>query len=133
MSRSDAKKATRASLEQAIKEIQGAGKRVTITAVAGKAGVSAPLIHNTYTDLAEKIRKLGGRALRSQRDEARGELAKLREENKRLRAEKELGETQMRKLASLLEQMRFDIARLRGVAHQKVSEISGARRKRSPE
>lgn len=107
-------------LQKAILRLKNRKARVTITAVAREAGVSPALLHNTYPDVAEQIRALQGKASRAQRDELRLELARLREENGKLRAGKERADADARRLASLLEAMRHDLARARATSSGKV-------------
>ncbi len=46
---------TREELQLAILRIRDKGLKLSISAVASEAGVTAGLIHNTYPDIAEKI------------------------------------------------------------------------------
>lgn len=121
--RSAAKDRRRDDLERAILRLQRAKTRLSIAAVAREAGVTAPLLHNTYPDIAEKVRALAGKNIRVERDAKHQEVIKLREMNRALRAEKEKAEADVRRLASLLEAMRFEVAQLRSVASGKVSKI----------
>ena len=62
-------------IQQAIAKLQAGQGKVSISAVAKLAGVTPALIHNTYPDLAEKIRGLVGKATRTQRDVKHDALA----------------------------------------------------------
>lgn len=62
-------------------------KKVTITAVAREAGVSAALIHNHYPKIAEAIREVQGRSSRAQRDVKHQDLSAERERSRILRKE----------------------------------------------
>ena len=76
---------TKEDLQYAILRLQNLGLKISISAVAREVGVAAPLIHNTYPDIAEEIRRIAGRATREQRDEKRSALAAERVANKALR------------------------------------------------
>lgn len=52
-------------IRQAIAQVQAGQGKVSISAVAKMAGVTPALIHNTYPDLAEKIRGLVGKGTRT--------------------------------------------------------------------
>ena len=56
------RKQTIDGIEQAIEQLQASQGKLSISAVAKMAGVTPALIHNTYPDLAEKIRGLVGKA-----------------------------------------------------------------------
>ena len=62
------RKRTVDEIQQAIAQVQTGQGKVSISAVATLAGVTPALIHNTYPDLAEKIRGLVGKATRTQRE-----------------------------------------------------------------
>jgi hypothetical protein len=47
----------------------GLGAKITLKAVTDEAKVSSSLINNRYSDFAEKVRALSGKAIRQQRDE----------------------------------------------------------------
>ena len=55
------RKQTIDGIEQAIEQLQASQGKLSISAVAKMAGVTPALIHNTYPDLAEKIRALWAR------------------------------------------------------------------------
>lgn len=85
------------------RDAERAGKKVgpSISAVAREAGVSHALIHNNYADIADEIRKAGGRSPRQlmekqrtaaekaevRKNELREELAALKQENRGLASE----------------------------------------------
>ncbi len=118
-----AKDKRREELQKAILRLTNRKLPVTISAVAREVGVTPALIHNTYSDVAEQIRALQGKGLRAQRDELREELAKLRASNQTLRQEKEKADADARMLASMLEAMRHEMARLKARAEGKVVEM----------
>jgi transposase-like protein len=107
-------------MQTAILRLKNRNERITISAVARETGVSAALLHNTYPDVAEQIRALQGKASRAQRDDLRIEVARLRDENAKLRAEKEIAEADARRLASMLETLRHELARAAAVGTGKV-------------
>ena len=77
------------------------GDKVSISAVAKAADVTPALIHNTYPDIAERIRGVIGKSTRLQRDAKHEALAKERERNRELRAEVERLRQDMARLASI--------------------------------
>ena len=121
------RKQTIDGIEQAIEQLQASQGKLSISAVAKMAGVTPALIHNTYPDLAEKIRGLVGKATRTQRDAKHSALVREREINRTLR--KELVETRatIAKLASVNQTLLNEIAVLKGVAAGKVVAILRAR------
>ena len=77
--------------------------KLSISAVAREAGVSAALIHNHYPSIAEAIRLKLGASSRQSRDAARNELKEEREKNAGLRAQITALAGQVAKLASINE------------------------------
>ncbi len=120
-SKSTAKQRRLQELEAAQGRLHERGESITITAVAREAGVTPSLIHNTYPDLAERIRKLQGKSVRAQVDDLHRELNQARADNQALRAETETAVLDARKLASMLEALRFELARHKGVAEGTVA------------
>lgn len=92
---------TEGKLKDAIERLQAAGTKVTISSVAKEAEVTPALVHNTYPDIAERIRSLGGRNTRAQRDAKHDALMREKERNRELRAQVEGLRAEMAKLASL--------------------------------
>ncbi|MBK6632636.1 MAG: TetR family transcriptional regulator [Betaproteobacteria bacterium] len=121
------RKQTIDGIQQAIEQLQASQGKLSISAVANMAGVTPALIHNTYPDLAEKIRGLVGKATRTQRDAKHGELVRERESNRTLR--QELAETKaaLAKLASVNQVLLNEVAVLNGIATGKVVSILRAR------
>lgn len=126
------KKPKRLALQRAIHQLQGRGEPVSFTAVAQLVGVTPSLIHNTYPDIADEIREINGASPEAQRDEARKEVASLRKSNEILRTERDSALDDNRKLASMNESLRFELARLRGLIDGTVKTINvpGSGRKR---
>lgn len=92
---------TEKRLTTALDQIRALGGKVSISAVAKAADVTPALIHNTYPDIAERIRGVIGKSTRLQRDAKHEALAKERERNRALRAE--------------VERLRLDVARLASI------------------
>ena len=113
------RKKTVDEIQRAIVQLQADQGKLSISAVAKLAEVTPGLIHNTYPDLAEKIRGLVGKATRAQRDA----LVHEREVNRALR--QELAETRadLSKLASINQVLVHEVALLKGMATGKVVSI----------
>ena len=121
------RKQTIDGIEQAIEQLQASQGKLSISAVAKMAGVTPALIHNTYPDLAEKIRGLVGKATRTQRDAKHSALVREREINRALRQELVETRATIAKLASVNQTLLNEIAVLKGVATGKVVAILRAR------
>lgn len=117
------RKRTASVIQDAITKLQSDKGKVTISAVAKLANVSSALIHNTYPDLAEQIRTIGGKATRAQRDAKHTALMKERETNRALRAENASLKADLAKLASVNQKLLTEIAVLNGMASGKVITI----------
>jgi AcrR family transcriptional regulator len=76
---------TESELKLALHRLQKREVKVSIAAVAKEAGVTPALLHNCYPDFAEEIRKLVGKATRTQRDTKHELLMEKREKNRQLR------------------------------------------------
>ena len=95
------RKQTEMRLKESIDKLQNSGAKVSISAVAKAAEVTPALIHNTYPDIAEKIRGVVGKSTRLQRDAKHEALVKEKERNRDLRAEVERLRIEAAKLASI--------------------------------
>jgi hypothetical protein len=122
---------TKEDLRYAILNLKNRGLKVSSSAVAREVGVAAPLIHNTYPDIAEEIRRIAGRATREQRDEKRDALVAERVANKALREELVKLKEDFDKLASVNMTLVAQISVLKAVAAGKVVQVS--RRGSAPE
>jgi len=111
---------TREGLQLAMLRVKDKGLKLSISAVAVEAGVSASLIHNTYPDVAEEIRAQIGRSTRQQRDAKAVELTAVRAQLKTVRGELNGAMTDIAKLTSINETLRQEIAMLRGAASANV-------------
>lgn len=114
------RKSTASLIQQAIAQLQVENAKVTISAVAKVAGITPALIHNTYPDLAEQIRGIGGKTTSAQRDAKHAALVKERETNRTLRAENTTLKEDVAKLASVNQKLLAEIAVLKGMASGKV-------------
>ena len=102
------KRITREELRQAMLRIERGRPRrsnpdrvrMTISAVAREAGVSAASIHNTYPDVAEAIRAKAAIVGRSKLDKERGERVHLMEQLRRARKRLKIGEQELARIAS---------------------------------
>jgi hypothetical protein len=116
---------TEKELELAILRVKDKGSKLSISAVATEAGVTAGLIHNTYPDIAKKIRTATGRDIRQQRDAMAAKLRAVRVQMKALRAERTEALADVGKLASINETLRLEVATLRATASGKVVVLAG--------
>jgi len=92
---------TEQRLKDAIKQLQQAGTKVSISAVAKAADVTPALIHNTYPGIAEQIRTVTGKTARNQGDAKYDALAQERQRNRALRVEVDHLRQECAKLASI--------------------------------
>ena len=97
------RKKTVDEIQRAIVQLQADQGKLSISAVAKLAEVTPGLIHNTYPDLAEKIRGLVGKATRAQRDAKHDAL--------------------VHELASINQVLVHEVALLKGMATGKVVSI----------
>jgi AcrR family transcriptional regulator len=117
------RKKTADEIHQAIARLQAGQSKMSISAVAKLAGITPALIHNTYPDLAEKIRGLVGKATRTQRDAKHDALVRERENNRSLREELVGSRADLAKLASINQMLLNEVALLKGMATGKVVSI----------
>ena len=103
--------------------LQGGQGKVSLTDVAKAARVTTALIHNTYPDIAEKIRGLVGKAKRNQRDAKHDALIREREINRGLRQEIVETRADLAKLASINQVLLNEVALLKGMSAGKVVSI----------
>jgi AcrR family transcriptional regulator len=122
-SKTRSRKKTVGEIQQAIARLQASQSKVSISAVAKAAGITPALIHNTYPDMAEKIRGLAGKATLNQRDTKQEALIREREINRALREELAGLRTDVAKIASINQVLLHEIAVLKGVASGKVVSI----------
>jgi AcrR family transcriptional regulator len=109
-------------LQLALHRLQRAGVKITLKAVADEAKVSPPLINNRYPDFAEEVRAIMGKAVRQQRDEKAILLTQEREKNRTLRELVASQLAEIKKLASVNESLRAELALQQAIAAGKVSK-----------
>lgn len=109
-SKSLARQQTTERLELAMHNLSVSGSKLSITAVAKAAKVTPALIHNSYPNIAERIRAAAG-------TDAKMRLSK---KDDALKKEKE----QCRMLRALVEQQRLEIAKLSSHNQALVIELS---------
>ena len=110
-------------IQQAIVRLQASQSKVSISAVARAAGITPALIHNTYPDMAEKIRGLAGKSMPIQRDAKQEALTREREINRTLREELAGLRADVAKLASINQVLLHEIAVIKGMESGKVVSI----------
>jgi uncharacterized coiled-coil DUF342 family protein len=118
---------TREELQLAMLRVKNKGLKLSISAVATEAGVSAGLIHNTYPDIAEEIRAQVGRGTRQQRDAKAAEVKEVREQLKTLRAERDAALADVARLASINETLRQEVAMLQAAVSGKIVVLPSRR------
>jgi AcrR family transcriptional regulator len=114
---------TAEAIQRAIAQLQGSQSKVSISAVAKVAGVSPALLHNTYPDLAEQIRGIGGKTTRAQRDAKQEALVREKAINRGLRREIAGLKGDLARLASINQTLLNELAVLKGVASGKVVSL----------
>jgi len=101
---------TRKKINAAIHSIETSGEKLSISAVAIKAGVSNSLIHNNYGDLADNIRSKLGKDIRAERDKKKNLLSKEREKNRELRREVSGLNSDLERIASINARLMMELA-----------------------
>jgi AcrR family transcriptional regulator len=107
---------TESELKLALHRLQKREVRVSIAAVAKEAGVTPALLHNRYPGFAEEIRKLVGKATRTQRDTKHELLMEEREKNRQLREQIAGLMSELTNLASVNESVRAELVLERAIA-----------------
>ncbi len=123
VARNRSKEKTFDALSKAIDDFASRGDKISISAIARFVGVTPSLIHNTYPDIAERIRALGGKSLRVQRDSQRQALALEKDKNKKLRTELLELKKAFAKLASVNQLLSLELENCRTVKKSKVVPI----------
>jgi predicted RNase H-like nuclease (RuvC/YqgF family) len=117
---------TKLALQRAIRRFESKGMTLSIAAIAREVGVTAPLIHNTYPLVANEINLKNNR---SARQKNHVKTVALNEADERIRAltdKLKESEKNNKKLASINETLRDEIASLRAQLKGKVSVIHSA-------
>ncbi|MFJ7313449.1 TetR family transcriptional regulator [Pseudomonas sp. NPDC098747] len=108
------------ALGRAIDSLVAGSEKLSISSVAKIAGVTPGLIHNTYPDVAERIRSLMGKSVRAQRDSKHQSLMDEKEKNRALRAENEQLLAEVARLASINQRLLLELVQLKGAVRGKV-------------
>lgn len=109
-------------LQLALHRLQRTGAKITLKSVAVEANVSPPLINNRYPDFAEEVRAITGKTVRQQRNEKADLLTQEREKNRKLRELVDSQLVEIKKLASVNESLRAELALQQAIAEGKVSK-----------
>lgn len=118
------KEKTRAELLMAIQRVQNKRLNLSIVAVAAEAQVDPSLVHHTYPDIAEQIRKLTGKATRQQRDLKHKELQELKQAHRELEAQAKALRADINRLASLNLTLEQQVVELRAALAGKVVPLN---------
>lgn len=111
------------ALGKAIDSLVVGNEKISISLVAKIAGVTPGLIHNTYPDVAERIRSLMGKSVRAQRDSKHQAFMLEKEKNRALRAENEMLLGEIAQLASVNQRLLLEMAQLKEIAKGKVVKL----------
>ena len=115
-------------LEKVINGLVEGNKKISIALVARVAGVTPGLIHNTYPAVAERIRILMDRSVRSQRDSKHEALMVEKEKNRVLRAKNDQLLEELTRIASVNQRLLFEMAELKAASNGDVVSISSKSR-----
>jgi len=91
------------------------GEQLSILKVAEEAGVSNSLIHNRYPEIAERIRAETGKSSRTQRNQAREELAESKKTIAELRRDLRAAGADIQRLASVNLALTLELDELKAV------------------
>ncbi|WP_414946143.1 TetR family transcriptional regulator [Serratia marcescens] len=111
-------------LNKAIDDLVEGNSKLSIASVARAAGVTPGLIHNTYPAVAERIRIIMGKSVRTQRDSKHQALMVEKEKNRVLRVENGQLLEELARIASVNQRLLFEMAELRAVYSGDVVSIS---------
>lgn len=111
------------TLYKAIDRLVEGNEKISIASVARVAGVTPSLIHNTYPAVAERIRIITGKSVRTQRDSKHLALMAEKEKNRVLRAENAQLLEELARIASLNQRLLFEMAELKATDSGKVVSI----------
>ena len=111
------------ALNKVIDSLVAGNEKLSIAAVARIAGVTPGLIHNTYPEVAERIRTLTGKSVRAQRDLKHQELIREKEKSRALRIENEQLLVDLARVASVNQRLLFEIAELKAVSKGKLVAV----------
>ncbi|HHK5684450.1 TPA: TetR family transcriptional regulator [Serratia marcescens] len=111
-------------LNKAIDDLVEGNTKISIASVARAAGITPGLIHNTYPAVAERIRIIMGKSVRTQRDSKHQALMVEKEKNRALRVENGQLLEELARIASVNQRLLFEMAELRAVYSGDVVSIS---------
>lgn len=114
---------TLSQLKMALHRLQKKNEKISISAVAKEAGVTAALVHNRYPDFAEEIRSAAGKNVRDECASLREKTLAERAKNRLLREQITQLTAEIVKLASLNETMRAQLILQTAIATKKVTRI----------
>jgi hypothetical protein len=116
---------TQAALEAELARLVLAGVKPTVTAVAAAVGVTPPLVHNTYPQIASAIRDISGRGRRQAEELAA--LKALKVTNRELRDENSSLRGDLAKVASINQVLIGELALARSQATATVVSLLASR------
>lgn len=111
------------ALYKAIDSLVEGNEKISIASVARAVRVTPGLIHNTYPAVAERIRIITGKSVRTQRDSKHQALMAEKEKNRVLRAENTQLLEELARTASLNQRLLFEMAELKATNSGKVVSI----------
>ena len=111
-------------LNKAIDDLVEGNAKISIASVARAAGVTPGLIHNTYPAVAERIRIIMGKSVRTQRDSKHQALMVEKEKNRALRVENGQLLEELARIASVNQRLLFEMAELKAAGSGEVISIS---------
>lgn len=112
------------ALNKAIDSIIANNEKLSIASVARAASVTSGLIHNTYPEVAERIRILMGKSARTQRDSKHQALINEKAKNRALRAEKDQLLIELAQLVSVNQRLIFEMAKLKALSGGNMAELT---------
>jgi len=116
-------------LNKAIDDLVEGNAKISIALVARAAGVTPGLIHNTYPAVAERIRIIMGKSVRTQRDSKHRALMIEKQKNRVLRAENDQLLEELTRIASVNQRLLFEMDELKAAGSGQVVSISSQPRK----
>ncbi|HFI1930103.1 TPA: TetR family transcriptional regulator [Yersinia enterocolitica] len=117
------------ALNKAIDDLVEGNEKISIASVARAAGVTPSLIHNTYPAVAERIRIIMGKPVRTQRDSKHQTLMVEKEKNRALRVENDQLLEELARIASVNQRLLFEMAELKAAYSGEVVSISSKPRR----
>lgn len=112
------------TLDRVIDSLVAKDENLTIASVARAANVTPGLIHNTYPAVAERVRTLMGKSVRAQRDSKHLALMSEKEKNRALRTENDQLMSELTRLASVNQQLIFEVAELKALVSGKLTTLT---------